>query len=616
MNNEDKALHDGEYDTNSTEHSSVDVAVSILTFNIFFDGTWNSRENSDWYNNPIIDGQPMHGQRSLKDREDKKYNPKSKILVFNAGDSVSFARAPSVVDQMHRASEQKTLNKSLYIDGSGVNTRKANPKEEGGWQYHGDDPIGAGVGMGGTGVRAKLYSMLKLIQTELNQYLAQSIDPPAQIFFNVYGFSRGAATARMFCHKVFTNKNDHWTTRALDLRAYDVRFNFVGLFDTVSSIGTNHEDDLEEQEQNLTFAKKDGTKVVHIVAGNEYRQKYGLMNIAQSVRADVGLEFAIPGCHTDIGDGLSTLGEVDEEFGKWNITGRDGKSVILEKKHQDIGSGQEIDQTKDITNLNWFKKFFSPKSLEGQMIANTGQRNADLIKVMAEMLAEGWAVNGSQSNPYLCDNNKCTTSSCAVKQLQQAKAADLNNLISKDKGKTTEAKKPDSKNTQLEIYIKCTSSKHQLILDKKQINIDYPKIPAYIMLAFMTKYKVNFLSMDKMKMYSIENPTSADVRAQDAQSTLETNAQIRQTLRAAFNDLKSQAMALDADKIKDIAITDISNSSRDEPQILMIKDEALAKQINNRHIHFSSDSEGFGLQVNVANFNNQTQQFYRNVFSG
>lgn len=136
------------------------------------------------------------------------------------------------------------------------------------------------------------------------------------------------------------------------------------------------------------------------------------------------------------------------------------------------------------------------------------------------------------------------------------------------------------------------------------------------MIAFMTKYKVNFLSIDKMKIYSVENPTSADIRAQDAQSSLETKAQITQTLRAALIDLKAQAMALDADKIKDIAITDISKSSRDEPQILTIKDEALTKQINHRHLHFSSDSSGFGLQVNVANFNNQTQQFYRNVFSG
>lgn len=136
------------------------------------------------------------------------------------------------------------------------------------------------------------------------------------------------------------------------------------------------------------------------------------------------------------------------------------------------------------------------------------------------------------------------------------------------------------------------------------------------MIAFMTKYKVNFLSMDKMKIYSVENPTSADIRAQDAQSSLETKAQITQTLRAALIDLKAQAMALDADKIKDIAITDISKSSRDKPQILTIQDEALAKQVNHRHLHFSSDSSGFGLQVNVANFNNQTQQFYRNVFTG
>ena len=139
----DEPINGGDDLTNPEENSSVEITVSILTFNIFFDGTWNSKENSDLYNKIA----PEQAKK-LSDRMDEKYNPEPTI-----GSSLSFARAPTVVDQLHRAADSNRPHVSnLYTDGSGIETRtesKETTEPVPGWKYHADSAIGSGLGMGG-----------------------------------------------------------------------------------------------------------------------------------------------------------------------------------------------------------------------------------------------------------------------------------------------------------------------------------------------------------------------------------------------------------------------------------------------------------------------------------
>ena len=135
------------------------------------------------------------------------------------------------------------------------------------------------------------------------------------VMFDVYGFSRGAATARMFVNRVIKERNKELLTYyGLDLTEYTVMVRFVGLFDTVSSIGTNHTNDVEGDKQGLAFAKgKITSKIVHLVAGHEFRQKFSVTSIQQAVARGYGLEVVLPGNHTDIGDGKDTNKKYNEK---------------------------------------------------------------------------------------------------------------------------------------------------------------------------------------------------------------------------------------------------------------------------------------------------------------
>lgn len=569
--------------TNPEENSSVDLTIANLTFNIFFDGTWNSKENSDLYNK-IAPKQV----KKLKDRMDERYNPEPMV-----GSSLSFARAPSVVDQLHRAADSDRPHViNLYTDGSGIETRTESDDASApvpGWEYHADNGIGSGLGMGGTGAKAKLERMLEHVQTALASYVGKG-NNPQQLVFNVYGFSRGAATARMFCKRIFTDRGTPEVKKFVELTKYDVVFDFVGLFDTVSSIGTNHDNDVEDDGQELNFKEIDGTKVVHIAAGDEYRQKFNLTSIGQSVRAGVGLEFIIPGCHTDIGDGLSTLGEVGKDRVTWYITGQnDENQVVLTKdrhKLPQFGSPRERrreparyrdiepDPNRDI-EMSSFWKVFTPKVLEYQSQSFSAQQYADFDIILQSLKEEGWADNTGKAE-YQCLGETCDIDTCKVKKKQaEHEAAGLIPVAKPKKATGKEA----------ELFIRCTGDKNQLITNRKQISPDYPKVSAHLMLEFIKKYYADFYLPDKLKLYAV--PAA---------------------LSSTFRELKTQATALDG---KTGYIDKNMHKADGNPHQLYITDST----IKNRYLHISGNNSGFP-HVSVPNINNRENLFYRYVIQG
>ena len=563
--------------TNPEENSSVDLTIANLTFNIFFDGTWNSKENSDLYNE-IAPKQV----KKLKDRMDERYNPEPMV-----GSSLSFARAPSVVDQLHRAADSDRPHViNLYTDGSGIETRTESDDASApipGWEYHADNGIGSGLGMGSTGAKAKLERMLEHVQTALASYVGQGYNPQ-RLVFNVYGFSRGAATARMFCKRIFTDRGTPEVKKFVELTKYDVVFDFVGLFDTVSSIGTNHDDDVEEEGQELNFKEIDGTKVVHIVAGDEYRQKFNLTSIGQSVRAGVGLEFAIPGCHTDIGDGLSTLGEVKKNVEEWYVSGRnDDEQVVLSKDRHEIpkfGSFRETrkeptryrdiepDPNRD-TEMSSFWKIFTPKVLEYQSQSFSAQQYADFDIILQALKAEGWADNTGKAE-YQCIGPTCEVDTCKVKRKQaEHEAVGLKPVA-------------DAKT---ELFIRCTGDKNQLIVDRKQVSPDYPKVPTHLMLTFIKKYSADFYLSNKLKMYTVPAELSS-----------------------TFKELKTQALALNGKK--DYMDKNMHKADGNPHQLHVTN-----LTIKNRYLHVSSNNSGFP-HVSVPNIDNRENMFFRYVIQG
>ncbi|OPH35881.1 hypothetical protein [Moraxella lacunata] len=210
----------GKGTSNPQDGSSVECTVNYLEINVFFDGTWNSRYNSDRYNDPDkvhgVEETISKGENQKKTRRpfdgDTTYAERLLKKEYN-GNNTSFARAPTGVDQLARAFGGNERMVALYVDGAGAVTphkarEQTNPlvpakhsdydpknahysliKQD----FSGDSMIGSGLGMGDSGVYGKLQQMFRKIYNVIQQK-SQAIEID-QVSFNVYGFSRGG------CHR-------------------------------------------------------------------------------------------------------------------------------------------------------------------------------------------------------------------------------------------------------------------------------------------------------------------------------------------------------------------------------------------------------------------------------
>lgn len=124
---------------------------------------------------------------------------------------------------------------------------------------------------------------------------------------SVFGFSRGAAEARTFCN---------WMLELCDTASgtslfYGVplRFQFVGLFDTVASVGLANSSPVPNDGGFMGWA--DGTlelpaeieRCVHYTAAHEIRKSFPLSTVRRS-RCKFE-EYIYPGAHSDVGGGYA-----------------------------------------------------------------------------------------------------------------------------------------------------------------------------------------------------------------------------------------------------------------------------------------------------------------------
>ena len=261
----------------NTKKEEVDI-----TFNLFFDGTQNNKQNTfERHKN-------SEAYRKFSNKKDDSYmNELSNVAIL---DEIA-------IDSNHMY--------KIYNWGIGSNVRG---KDE-------DSVVGLAImaDLSDIGdipkveVDKSLFSSLKgriewtfskMEKIVKENYSKNKIKTAT---FNIFGFSRGATTARYF----MSLENRIKTTLQLD-SIQNIIFNFVGLFDTVASFGFLHYNDVEQL--NLTAVSK-AKKVVHLIAANEYREYFALSDISSAIKKGVGYELVLPGAHSDIGGGYPKIEE-------------------------------------------------------------------------------------------------------------------------------------------------------------------------------------------------------------------------------------------------------------------------------------------------------------------
>ncbi|NWO55502.1 T6SS phospholipase effector Tle1-like catalytic domain-containing protein [Chromohalobacter israelensis] len=143
----------------------------------------------------------------------------------------------------------------------------------------------------------------------------RNIDPGIvrNIYLSAFGFSRGAALSRVFANWLvrlcqwdakLTNQN------GLTLAGFPVTFDFLGLFDTVASVGIANLVPVSDGHAAWADAEvslaipPEVARCVHLVSAHENRRSFPLDSIYNDHSiANNGDEIVFPGVHSDIGGG-------------------------------------------------------------------------------------------------------------------------------------------------------------------------------------------------------------------------------------------------------------------------------------------------------------------------
>lgn len=286
-----------------------------ISLNLFFDGTQNNKTNTR-----------LGGDfKEASSDKDDSYN----------NEFTNVAKGYDAIDP--NADNQV----SWYIEGIGTEDRKS-------------DSILKGVaqGTGDTGVVAKVAKGCKKGAEAIVGKLKGDKKPIGILTVNVFGFSRGAAAARHFIHVANSNALMSYVTKELiqvfppdminndriiikdkdgsqqkfisqygyfgaclleqGLKINTINFRFAGLYDTVASYGLNHRGGwgIDNDTKQLGLDTIGGGKVsfvFQLAADDEYRDNFDLTNIDST--GLYGLEFTLPGVHSDIG---GSYGEGEE----------------------------------------------------------------------------------------------------------------------------------------------------------------------------------------------------------------------------------------------------------------------------------------------------------------
>ncbi len=320
----------------------------------------------------------------------------------------------------------------VYVQGQGT------------FNFEKDHTSGLALGSFGSGVYQRAREGINDALQRLNDKLFETHPPSKhfikQVDIDVFGFSRGAATARHAIH-VLTEEEILFTTHPsgygthqtilnrplFDRLRFDYGFSeitqdkvniiFAGLYDTVVSVNASQL--MPAWIANNTRDQKAVAKAkfaLQLAAADEHRQDFPLHRITSATSAGTGAEYFLPGVHSDIGGSYNLANDALLEDGKEksNATIRELKGEgsysdmqKLEKTLVELGHQTQLEKTswnkrgprrtptkarvytcRQISGLE-----YSRPSDEVEHIINRG-RVSDLQQDMKNLKADGWYEQG------------------------------------------------------------------------------------------------------------------------------------------------------------------------------------------------------------------------------
>ncbi|MHC0445196.1 T6SS phospholipase effector Tle1-like catalytic domain-containing protein [Flavobacterium sp. 3-218] len=333
-----------------------DKDLNDVYMGVFFDGTSNNREN-------------IEGRR-------KNPNLKKSSISDNDGSNTSYGNDNTNVDRLEKAylRDNESHYYSVYVEGIG--TKNPDKNHDGTLDYYGDFTRGQGYGTGETGLFEKVE---KGCFDVVNRLIYEKEKNVSTLYFDVFGFSRGAAAARIFVNELYKQKvvgdkkSYDWgylgkAFKQLDFKTKPIRLKirFLGIYDTVSSYGSNVFDDIDKDNVPLKIPNVGFT--VHLTAEDEHRENFPLTSIASAGANSI--ELSLPGVHSDIGGGYKS--------GPETVILTETASKIAEEKKYVLEQGWFFPhELKELPSL-------IPYYLRGKRLNVSNQYSFVILHLMAE----------------------------------------------------------------------------------------------------------------------------------------------------------------------------------------------------------------------------------------
>lgn len=285
--------------------SETSKRKKYFLFGVFFDGTGNDM-TQNFSKEVFKNTQKARSEQFKKLQENNGSNTLMDAYSNEGGDDYSNIALLHSCYQGMKKEEKEALEAAgmdvymynLYTEGPGT-TGSLKTTLEG---------SAAGVGDGGVvslvkATCSRIRNVIKSKATDFND---------VALHFHVFGFSRGAACARLFSYLAvrsekenlsgIDNYNNYYHFLD-DLKCPIITVDFLGLFDTVSSIGYDVSITPNDVDGYGLFVHPNGRvkSAFHLCALDEFRRNFALTDLGAAVAKDNFSEFFIPGCHTDIG---------------------------------------------------------------------------------------------------------------------------------------------------------------------------------------------------------------------------------------------------------------------------------------------------------------------------
>lgn len=304
-------------------------------FGVFFDGTSNNMvqkktakafrkqsKNKDEWELEVVE----NNNASFKDGANQ-------ILVKGTGNPAEGYSNVAILHSFYQGMSKDEFDKckseadtwifNIYVEGAGTDAIY-----DGDWIDKTYNWKGSVKGKGHSGVSKLVCKAVAMVRERLKT-VAEADHPNTEVHFDVFGFSRGAACARLFSYLALregisqklnceTEFKDSLAKRYYksgflhfldEFKLKSITVDFLGLYDTVSSIGGLSVDSYANNVEDYGLHSPSMDKVLNafqLCAMDEFREHFGLTDLGNACTKGSNAEIFIPGCHSDVGGGYKT----------------------------------------------------------------------------------------------------------------------------------------------------------------------------------------------------------------------------------------------------------------------------------------------------------------------